>query len=605
MLYGTALAYYMRLACITVDNCKRCFAARYWDEKMNRPAIATPTDPSSKAAPSPLMAIFSDRRMAAMILLSFAAGLPMGATLGLLNAWLTEVGVTPSTIGALSLVTLGYSFKYLWAPAFQTALPLKGLSQLGGRRSWLIGLQSLMAVMIAIFAFANPSHHISTVALLALAISFISPTHDLILDAWRIEVARNDTDKDLMSALYQFGYKSAGFITGFVALLMAARFGWSVVFLMVACFMLLSIIGTLIAPEPETESLHGSRASFFTSLPYQVSRSAVVIVSAGWLLAFAMIFWYILNALILENGTSGRLFVQQQGPLIVSLTVLLPAIVCAILVFKHQAKADDSNPDETPATGQTALVATIFRAIFDPLMELIARPRWGAVLVLSLALTYRFTDAVWGSFAYPFYLGENFGALGHSLDDVAIASKFFGVLATILGSVIGAVSIAILGRMPVFFIGGIIAAATNLLYADLAAGAVVLDQFLSVTHLDVPLVAFAEWSTKLQVDPVSVDQGQRMARLMITIFAENIAGGFALVAMTAYLTSVVNPRFAAVQYALLASLTMLIGTLGRPWLGDIIESSGFYTVFIITFWLGGVAVLLSGIEWIRQKRLVS
>ncbi|MGB2074128.1 MAG: beta-lactamase induction signal transducer, partial [Henriciella sp.] len=78
---------------------------------MNRPAIATPTDPSSKAAPSPLMAIFSDRRMAAMILLSFAAGLPMGATLGLLNAWLTEVGVTPSTIGALSLVTLGYSFK--------------------------------------------------------------------------------------------------------------------------------------------------------------------------------------------------------------------------------------------------------------------------------------------------------------------------------------------------------------------------------------------------------------------------------------------------------------------------------------------------------------
>jgi len=159
--------------------------------------------------------------------------------------------------------------------------------------------------------------------------------------------------------------------------------------------------------------------------------------------------------------------------------------------------------------------------------------------------------------------------------------------------------------MPVFFIGGIIAAATNVLYADLAAGAVVLDQFLAITHLDVPLVAFAEWSAKLQVDPVTVDQGQRMARLMVTIFAENIAGGFALVAMTAYLTSVVNPRFAAVQYALLASLTMLIGTLGRPWLGDMIESSGFYTVFIVTFWLGGVAVLLSGIEWIRQKRLLS
>jgi MFS family permease len=119
---------------------------------------------------------------------------------------------------------------------------------------------------------------------------------------------------------------------------------------------------------------------------------------------------------------------------------------------------------------------------------------------------------------------------------------------------------------------------------------------------DAPLVAFAEWAAKIQPDTVVLaeDQGQRMARLMITIFAENIAGGFALVAMTAYLTSVVNPRFAAVQYALLASLTMLIGTLGRPWLGEMIETDGFYTVFIVTFWLGGVAVVLSVLEWLRQ-----
>ena len=44
----------------------------------------------------------------------------------------------------------------------------------------------------------------------------------------------------------------------------------------------------------------------------------------------------------------------------------------------------------------------------------------------------------------------------------------------------------------------------------------------------------------------------------------------------------------------------LIGTLGRPWLGEMIETQGFYTVFIVTFWLGGVAVVLSILEWIRQ-----
>ncbi|MEM8617994.1 MAG: MFS transporter, partial [Pseudomonadota bacterium] len=58
----------------------------------------------------------------------------------------------------------------------------------------------------------------------------------------------------------------------------------------------------------------------------------------------------------------------------------------------------------------------------------------------------------------------------------------------------------------------------------------------------------------------------------------------------------------AVQYALLASLTMLLGTLGRAWLGEMMESDGFYQVFILTFWLGGIAVVLCSLEWIRQAR---
>ena len=234
----------------------------------------------------------------------------------------------------------------------------------------------------------------------------------------------------------------------------------------------------------------------------------------------------------------------------------------------------------------------------------LTRMRWGIILVLGLALMYRFTDAVWGSLAYAFYLGENYGALGHSLDDVAIASKFSGVIATIGGAFLGAVLITILGRMPILFIGAIVAAVTNLLYADLAVGGANVDAFLAITRLDIPLIAFAEWAATMQPEAVTLppDQGQRMARLMLTIFAENIAGGLALVAMTAYLTSVVNPRFAAVQYALLASLTMLLGTLGRAWLGEMMESDGFYRVFVLTFWLGGIAVVLCILEWIRQAR---
>jgi PAT family beta-lactamase induction signal transducer AmpG len=244
----------------------------------------------------------------------------------------------------------------------------------------------------------------------------------------------------------------------------------------------------------------------------------------------------------------------------------------------------------------------VFRSIFDPLMDLIGRLGWGALLVLLLALTYRFTDSVWGSFAYPFYLDDRFGALHHTMADVAVASKFFGVLMTVTGAALGAVVISFLGRMPVLVLGAVLAAATNLLFADLSRGGLGIDAFLELTQLADPFRAFAGWATAISPEGQGAEAGDRMARLMIAIAGENLAGGFASVAVVAYLTSVVNPRFAAVQYALLASLTMLIGTLGRPWLGALIESEGYYAVFIITFWLGGVAVALSVLEWIRQAR---
>lgn len=549
-------------------------------------------------------AALKDRRMLAMLILAFAASLPYGAVLGVLTAWLTEEQVGPAVIGALSMAMIGYAFKYLWAPAFQTARDLPFL-RIGGRRSWLITLQVIISVLLCVLAVSNPAENIAIVTIIAFAITICSPTHDIVLDAWRIEVARSEEEKDLMSALYQFGYKFGGLVSGFVALMMAARVGWVAVYVMLAGFMILCVVGSLIAPEPETEedrTGRRERMSFLPEIPDQMAKISIWAIGICWTLAILMIGNYIVGSLILQNGVKGSKFVGQQGPLIVGLTVLIPALIAAYLLISQKARAGmvDLSPG-APAVS-SSLTATLFRAIIDPLMDLIYRLRWGVILVLLLALTYRFTDAVWGSFAYAFYMGENFGALGHSPDDVAIASKFFGVIATILGSLIGVVCITIMGRMPVFFVGGILAAVTNLLYADLAVGGAQMDAFLAMTRLDVPLIAFADWAASIQPEAIVLppDQGQRMARLMVTIFAENIAGGLALVAMTAYLTSVVNPRFAAVQYALLASLTMLIGTLGKPWLGELMESQGFYTVFVLTFWLGGVAVVLSGMEWARQ-----
>ena len=166
---------------------------------------------------------------------------------------------------------------------------------------------------------------------------------------------------------------------------------------------------------------------------------------------------------------------------------------------------------------------------------------WGVIIVLGLILSYRITDNIWGSFAFPFYLQE----LQYTGDEVAFASKIFGVFMTMAGIAIGAFLFATIGRMPTLLIGAIVAAASNLLYADLAAGRANIDAFARTFGLD----AFGH--------------DLRMVRLLIAISGENIAGGLAGAAFVAYLSSITSREFSAVQYAL-AFVADLPRRLARP-----------------------------------------
>ena len=93
-----------------------------------------------------------------------------------------------------------------------------------------------------------------------------------------------------------------------------------------------------------------------------------------------------------------------------------------------------------------------------------------------------------------------------------------------------------------------------------------------------------------------------MAKLLLAIGLENLAIGIAGAAFVAWLSSIVAKGYSAVQYALLSSLTMLVGTLGRGVLGQMIEERGYFDVFTLTTAIGGVAVVLVIFEWMRSSR---
>jgi PAT family beta-lactamase induction signal transducer AmpG len=203
-----------------------------------------------------------------------------------------------------------------------------------------------------------------------------------------------------------------------------------------------------------------------------------------------------------------------------------------------------------------------------------------------VVLTYRICDAIWGTFAYPFYLGE----LNYTNDEVAFASKFFGVGAIMLGLVLGGWMLTALGRMFTLALGGLLAALTNLLYADLARGGALMQAGSDAIGFSA-LIAF--------MAPFGSDA---LPRLTFTIMFENLAIGIAGAAYVAWLSSIVSKQFSAVQYALLSSLTLLVGTLGRGALGEMIEEQGYFDVFILTTWIGIGAVFLVLAEWWRQRR---
>jgi PAT family beta-lactamase induction signal transducer AmpG len=48
-----------------------------------------------------------------------------------------------------------------------------------------------------------------------------SATQDVAIDAWRIDVADEETPVELLSSIYQFGYRIASIVGGALALLMA------------------------------------------------------------------------------------------------------------------------------------------------------------------------------------------------------------------------------------------------------------------------------------------------------------------------------------------------------------------------------------------------
>jgi PAT family beta-lactamase induction signal transducer AmpG len=190
------------------------------------------------------------------------------------------------------------------------------------------------------------------------------------------------------------------------------------------------------------------------------------------------------------------------------------------------------------------------QTLIQPFADFIGRYRWQAFLILGLIAIYRISDVVMGIMANPFYVD-----MGYTKDEVAAITKVFGVIMTLLGAFLGGLLTMRFGVMRVLFLGGVLSAASNLLFAWLST------------------------------------RGHDLNGLVWVISADNLSSGIASAAFIAYLSSLTNVQYSATQYALFSSMMLLLPKWFAGFSGAYVDTFGYEHFFIATS-LIGIPVLI-------------
>lgn len=473
-----------------------------------------------------------------MLVLGFSAGLPILLIFSSLSLWLGEAGVEKSAVTYFSWAALGYSFKFVWAPLVdQLELPLL-TRWLGRRRAWLLLSQLMVMASIVAMALTDPAQNngLTSMALAAVALGFSSATQDVVIDAFRIEVADKDVQA-LLASTYIAGYRVGMLVAGALALYLASWFGsttehyvyaaWRDSYLFMAAFMGVGVAATLMVSEPK----------YGMSLEHRPVQEQL-----RFVLLFALMVLAVVACFLLSSDTAASLKAHWKpgnrgGDALVStlveglrlVTAFAAAALSAYCLVKFKAVP----------------MALVQQGYINPVQDFFDRYGRAAWIILLLVGFYKVSDIVMGVVANIFYQD-----MGFDKDTIASVSKVFGLWCTLIGGFSGGLLCMRFGVMRMLFAGAILTASTNVLFMLIADG-----------------------------EPSTVG-------LALVISADNLSAGLAGAAFIAYLSSLTSVSFTAVQYALFSSLMTLFPKLLSGYSGSIVETVGYGNFFLGSALLG-------------------
>ncbi len=193
-----------------------------------------------------ILEVLKSPRIWLLVAVGFASGLPLWLTGVTLSAWMKDEGVNLKTIGVFALVSMPYTFKVLWAPLMDRyTLPF-----LGRRRGWMLVTQVLLMGAIAAMGLVNPKDAPVTMAAMAVLVTFLSASQDIVADAWRTDILTAE-ERGLGNSTYVTGYRLGMLTAGALALTLSDVVGWSRTYFVMGLLMAVGVVATLLAPEPQ------------------------------------------------------------------------------------------------------------------------------------------------------------------------------------------------------------------------------------------------------------------------------------------------------------------------------------------------------------------
>ncbi|WAM23964.1 AmpG family muropeptide MFS transporter [Myxococcus sp. NMCA1] len=193
-----------------------------------------------------ILEVLKSPRIWLLVAVGFASGLPLWLTGVTLSAWMKDEGVNLKTIGVFGLVSMPYTFKVLWAPLMDRyTLPF-----LGRRRGWMLVTQVLLMGAIAAMGLVNPKDAPVTMAAMAVLVTFLSASQDIVADAWRTDILTVE-ERGLGNSTYITGYRLGMLTAGALALTLSDIAGWSQTYFIMGLLMAVGVVATLLAPEPQ------------------------------------------------------------------------------------------------------------------------------------------------------------------------------------------------------------------------------------------------------------------------------------------------------------------------------------------------------------------